>query len=108
MLYELRTYRANPGKMPELLEQFRSHTKGMLERHGMVNVGYWLNAVGGRSDELIYMLAFEDAGQRERAWAAFHADPEWIAYVKDASTRPPLVDHIENRLLNATDFSPLG
>lgn len=108
MLYELRTYHANPGKMPELLAQFRTQTRALLERHGMVNVGYWLNDVGGHSDELIYMLAFEDAGQRERAWDAFHADPDWLAYVQGAAGHPPLVAHIENRLLKPTDFSPLS
>lgn len=108
MIYELRIYRAAPGKLPALLARFRDHTLALFEKHGMQNVGYWLNAVGGRSDELWYVLAFEDMGHQEQAWAAFQADPEWQKVKADSERDGPLLDHIENRLLRPTDFSPLA
>jgi len=108
MIYELRIYRAAPGKLPALLSRFRDHTLALFEKHGMQNVGYWLNAVGGRSDELWYVLAFEDMGHQERAWAAFQADPTWQKVKAESERDGPLLDHIENRLLRPTDFSPLS
>ena len=49
MIYELRIYTACQGRMPDLLARFRDHTLRIFERHGMKNVGYWLNTVGGRT-----------------------------------------------------------
>jgi hypothetical protein len=108
MIYELRIYTAHPGKMGALLSRFRDHTTAIFERHGIKNVGYWLNSVGGRNDELWYMLAFDDMGHRQRAWAAFGADPEWQRVRAESEREGPLVHHIENRLMTPTDFSPLG
>ena len=68
---------------------------------------YWTNAIGGRSDELWYLLAFEDMAQRDAAWAAFQADPDWKQARAASETDGPLVHHIENRILRPTDFSPL-
>ena len=41
-----------------------------FEKHGIANVGYWLNSIGGRSDELWYIVGFESLAQREQAWAS--------------------------------------
>jgi len=107
MIHELRIYTAHPGKMGALLARFRDHTTGLFERHGITNVGYWLNSIGGRSDELWYILGYEDLGQRDRAWAAFQADPDWKKARADSEKDGPLVHHLENRILTPTNFSPL-
>lgn len=107
VIYELRIYTANPGKMGALQARFRDHTVNLFEKHGMKNVGYWVNSIGGHSDELWYMLAFDDLGHRERSWAAFAADPEWQAAREESEKAGPLVHHIENRIMSPTDFSPL-
>ncbi len=107
MIHELRIYTAHPGKMGALQARFRDHTLAIFERCGIRNVAYWTNSIGGRSDELWYVLAFDDAGQREQAWATFINDPEWRAVRAESEKDGPLVHHIENRLLAPTDFSPL-
>lgn len=107
MIYELRIYTAHPGKLGPLLARFRDHTLGLFERHGITNVGYWLNSIGGRNDELWYILGFEDLAQRDRAWAAFQADPDWQKARADSEKDGPLVHHLENRILSPTSFSPL-
>lgn len=107
MIHELRIYTAAPGKMPDLLARFRDHTMDLFEKHGITNVGYWLNSIGGRNDELWYMLAFESLAQREQAWAAFVADPEWAKVRAESEADGPLLSHLENRIMNPTDFSPL-
>lgn len=107
MIYELRTYHAMPGKLPALQARFRDHTTALFEKHGMKNVGYWTNVIGGSSDEMIYMLAFEDLGHRERAWAAFQADPEWQRLRAESERDGTLNHRFENQILAPTDFSPL-
>ena len=108
MIYELRIYTAMPGKMPALLTRFRDHTCEIFERHGMKNVGYWLNAVGGRTDELWYILAYDSLAAREKAWESLMADTHWHKIRADSEVDGPLVHHAENRFMNPTDFSPLG
>ena len=91
MIHELRIYTAESGKMPALLARFRDHTtESGFEKHGITNVGYWLNSIGGRTDELWYIVAFESLAAREQAWASFVADPEWKK-VRAESSRP--TDH---------------
>ena len=53
-VYELRTYTAAPGKMPELQKRFRDHTMQIFEKHGMKNIGYWVAA--DKPDTLIYII----------------------------------------------------
>lgn len=107
MIHELRIYTAHPGKMGELLTRFNDHTLGLFEKHGITNVGYWMNSIGGRSDELWYILGFENLAHREQAWADFAADPDWKKVRAESELNGPLVHHIENRILNPTRFSPL-
>ena len=66
MIYEYRAYEAAPGKLEALNARFRNHTLGIFERHGIKNIGYWTASVGDYSDRLIYIVAFEDEGHRER------------------------------------------
>lgn len=108
MLYEYRVYEAMPGKLPDLQARFRNHTLGIFERHGIKNIGYWTSEVGDFSDRLIYIVAFEDAGQREKAWGSFRNDPEWQKVRSESEANGPLVKSVFNTLLAPTDYSPLG
>ena len=107
MIYEYRVYEAMPGKLPEVNARFRNHTLRIFERHGIKNIGYWTAGVGDYSDRLIYIIAFEDAAQRERAWASFRADPEWDRVRSESEANGPLVARVFNTLLAPTDYSPL-
>lgn len=107
MIYELRIYTAHPGKMGSLQARFRDHTCTLFEKHGIKNVGYWTNSIGGRSDELWYMVAFDDLDHRQKAWAAFGADADWQKARAESEKDGPLVHHTENRIMTPTNFSPL-
>ena len=107
MIYELRTYEALPGKLGELHRQFREQTAPLFERHGMHAVGFWTYAHGGWSDQLVYMLAFEDMADREARWAAFYADPDWQASTQSRAANPT-VARIRSDFLRPTDYSPLA
>ena len=84
-VYELRTYTAPPGKTADLLARFRQHTLKLFERHGMVNVGYWvpMDEKDGSANKLIYLLEHKSRAAADASWKAFGADPEW----KDVSKK---------------------
>ena len=105
MIYEYRAYEANPGKLPDLQARFRNHTMKIFERHGMKNVAYW--TVEGEANRLDYILAFDNADQQRRAWAAFGEDPEWQKVKSESEVNGALVANVTSTLLTPTDFSPL-
>jgi uncharacterized protein (DUF1330 family) len=108
MLYELRTYTCNDGKLPELHKRFREHTNRLFEKHGMTLVGYW-NPTDGENAEntLIYVLSFPNKDARNKAFQAFAADPEWQAAYKASHADGPLVKKVISQLMTPTDYSPL-
>jgi hypothetical protein len=107
MIYELRTYQAAPGKMSALQARFREHSVSLLGRHGIQIVGFWTYTYGGWSDQLVYLLAFEDIADRERKWASFQADPEWQRVREESQRDGPLTARIRSDILRPEDYSPL-
>lgn len=107
MVHELRIYTAAPGRLAALQARFRDHTCALFEKHGIANVAYWTNAIGGPNDELWYVLGYESLEARAAAWASFAADPAWHQVRAESERDGPLVARIENRIIAMTDFSPL-
>ncbi len=106
MIYELRIYEAAPGKLPALNERFATITLGYFKTYGIRVVGFWTEDVG-ISNRLTYMLAFDDAAHRDRAWAAFRADPERVKAFAETEKNGPLVNRITNALMRPTAYSPM-
>jgi hypothetical protein len=112
-LFELRTYTTTPGKLPDLHARFRDHTIALFQKHGMTNVIYWqlLPDQPNAETTLIYLLAHKDAEAAKAAFAAFRADPDWIA-AKDASEKKAgesltVQDGVQSVMMKPTDYSPL-
>ncbi|RYY73441.1 MAG: NIPSNAP family protein [Gammaproteobacteria bacterium] len=106
-VYELRIYTTHPGKMPNLLARFKNHTCKLFERHGMVNVGYWVPADKKDSNKLYYMLKHESRAAAEASWKAFGADPEWIKVSTESEAKGKIVAGVESTFLTSTEFSAL-
>jgi len=77
MIYELRRYECMPGKIGNLHELMETLAIPVFERLGMKVVGCWTPAVGDDENTLVYLLAYEDMGARQKAWDKFWVDPEW-------------------------------
>ncbi|MFO1149885.1 MAG: NIPSNAP family protein [Alsobacter sp.] len=105
MIYEMRTYRCLPGRLPALLKRFQEHTLRIWDRHGIRQAGFWTYAVGPSNNELVYLLAWETMAEREQKWPAFASDPEWIAARSASEADGPIVENITNAFLQPTDFS---
>jgi hypothetical protein len=84
VIYELRIYRCVPNRLPALLKRFETNTLRIWEKHGIRQAGFWTTVIGESNQELTYLLAWESLAEREKKWAAFQTDPEWIA-ARDAS-----------------------
>src|SRR6516225_4115705 len=105
MIYELRIYRALPGRLPNLLDRFRNHTLRIWERHGIRQAGFWTTLVGESIYDLTYLLAWESLAEREKKWAAFMTDPEWLKVRAESEKDGPINANVSNSLLVPTDFS---
>jgi hypothetical protein len=107
-VFELRTYTAPEGKLPNLLARFRDHTLEIFERHGMHNVGYWVpQDAPASSNTLIYVIAHDSRDAATKSWDAFRNDPEWKKVSAESQVDGPIVSKVESVFMNAADFSPI-
>lgn len=84
MIYEWRVYETIPGRRKALNERFAKHTMTLFEKHGTKVVCFWERKLGGTTNTLYYMLAFEDLVHLEDAWKNFREDPEWQKVAADS------------------------
>ncbi len=61
--------------------------------------------VGPTNQALYYLLAWESLAEREKKWAAFASDPEWLAKRAETEKDGPIITHFENMILQPTAFS---
>ena len=107
MIHELRIYRCAPGRLPALNKRFETVTLKLWEKHGIRQVGFWTVVIGATNHDLYYLLEWESLAERERKWAAFQADPEWIAARAQTEKDGQLIAHITNHILQPTAYSKL-
>lgn len=107
MIYEMRIYRALPGRLPVLLSRFKEKTLPIWERHGIRQVGFWTTLVGDSSSDLTYLLAFDSLADRETKWSAFQADPAWHKERAESEKDGPILANVKNSFLTPTSFSAL-
>ena len=100
-VYELRWYRAHPGKLAEWF----GHTRAILpirEKYSR-NVAYWQTEVS-QLNEGVHLWVYRDLNERAAARAKALADPEWQAFIGKAL---PLLVSMQAVVLNPTPVSPM-
>jgi hypothetical protein len=81
--YELRIYKAQPGKRDALAARFASRTAATYARHGITNVGYFIPEQSDKElgidaeDTFIYIRGYPSKAERDRRLKAAHDDPEF-------------------------------
>lgn len=103
--FEMRVYYAAPGKLDDLHARFRDHTCKLFEKHGMVNIGYWV-PIENAENKLVYVLAYPSREAREKSWKAFMSDADWQKAWKESEKNGKLVTKAETSFMEATDYSP--
>jgi len=107
VVYELRVYHANEGKLDALLARFRDHTVEIFKRHGMKSVANWTptdEPLKGRT--LIYILKHPSREAATANWKAFREDPEWVKVSTASEVNGKLVEKVDSTYMTLTDFSP--
>ncbi len=107
MLYEQRIYTCLPGRLPALNRRFETVTLKLWEKHAIRQVGFWTTLVGEDANDLTYLLAWESMAERERKWAAFGTDPEWLKARAESERDGPILARIRNQFLAPTAYSAL-
>jgi len=105
MIYELRVYHAVPGRLPDLLKRFDTITLKIWEKHGIQQAGFWTVLVGESNQALYYLLKWDSLAEREKKWAAFGADPEWLSARAKTEENGAIVANVKNFILTPTEFS---
>lgn len=103
--YEFRIYTAAEGKLDALHARFRDHTIKLFEKHGMVNIGYWV-PVDNKDNKLYYLLRHKTPAAKDASWKAFIGDADWKKAAAESEKNGKLVAKIESIVLHTTDFSP--
>jgi len=106
VVYELRVYHANEGKLDALIARFRDHTDALFKKHGMTSLAYWTptdEPLKGRT--LIYILKHPSREAATANWKAFHEDPEWIKVSTASEVNGKLVEKVDSTYMTLADFS---
>ena len=105
MILEMRIYRCVPGRLPALLKRFETITLKLWAKHGIKQAGFFTTLIGESNQELTYFLAWDSLADREKKWAAFQSDPDWISARAKTEEDGPIVGNIVSQLLVPTAFS---
>ena len=106
-VFELRIYRTNKGKLPNLDARFRDNTIRIFNRFGILSVAYWHPVDEPDSkDTLIYIIKHDSRAAAKKSWPAFLADPEWKKAASESGVgrlaKPPAATYMK-----ATDYSAI-
>ena len=107
-VFELRNYRS-PGEPAgrRKIEMFEAGGElALFRRLGMQTVFFGRDLVGTGLPALTYMLVFADVAAREKTWATFRDDAEWLK-LRDQPAFVDIVSGIDSALLRPTDYSQI-
>ena len=107
--FELRVYHSPTLRQLHMLhERFAGHEIEIFHRSGVHPVLYADTVIGPDLPNLTYLIPFASLGDREKAWNAFGADPEWIKVRAESVARGgQIVDNNDISLWRAAAFSPI-
>lgn len=108
-VFELRIYRCNAGKLPNLDARFRDHTIRIFKRHGIQSVAYWHPTDEPDSqDTLIYVIRHDSRDAAKASWQAFGADDEWKKVAAQSQKDGKFLrERPESIYMQATDYSAI-
>lgn len=103
---QLRIYDVPRANEALFHQRFRDHAMRIMARYGFRIRAIWRSEQEERT-EFVYLLDWPDVAAMNAAWAAFLADPEWIAIKKETSARDGrYVNSVAARTLEPLPWSP--
>ena len=107
MLYELRRYDVVAGKLPALVDRFGSFSVQKWKDYGIRLVGFWTPLLGEKSNQVVYIWAWESFEERTKKMGAWRADPARARKWEETEKDGPLVKRVYNQLMEGTAYSQL-
>jgi hypothetical protein len=109
-VFEMRTYEShNEGAGLKKIEMFeKAGELAIFRRLGLAPVFFGRDIVGPRMPSLTYMVGFADMAAREKGWATFGEDPEWVKLrATPGYANADIMTNISMQLLRPTDYSQI-
>jgi hypothetical protein len=107
--FELRIYHSPTQRQLRLVhERFAGPEIKIFHRSGVHPLFYADTIIGRELPNLTYLIPFATLADREKAWDAFGADPEWLkARAESVAKGGQIVNYNNLSLWRATPFSPI-
>ena len=108
-IFELRVYHSpSAWQLKALHERFAGPEIKIFHRVGVHPILYSSTLFGPNKPNLVYLTPFDSLDAREKAWAKFGADPEWIKVRKESIERSGQISSvIQISLHRAAPYSPV-
>ena len=91
-----------------LHDRFSGPEIKIFHRVGIRPLFYTSTVIGQNIPNLTYLIPFENLAEREKAWNAFGADPEWVKVRKESIDKHGQISSvIQISLFKATEYSPI-
>jgi hypothetical protein len=106
-VFELRIYESPTWRqLGYLHDRFAGGEIELFHKNGIYPVLYADTLIGPNQPNMAYLIPFESQAHREKAWAAFRDNPDWLK-LRDESIRRggEIVRNITNMILTPADFS---
>jgi hypothetical protein len=105
MLIDHRTYTVRPGQLKVFLKLYGELGFPVQKRYLGEPFGWFVSHDIGPLNQVVHMWKYADLADREQRRAKLFADPDWQAYLDQAS---PLLASMENKILRPAPFFELG
>ena len=108
-IFELRVYHSPTARQNKALHQrFSGAEIKIFHRTGVHPILYTTTVFGANRPNLTYLIPFDTLAAREKAWAAFGADEEWVRVRKESIDRSGQISSVMNMsLYKAMPYSPI-
>jgi hypothetical protein len=108
-VFELRTYESqNESLLARKIRMFGAGEVGIFRKVGAQPVLFAEAIAGSKLPHLSYMLGYENLAAREKVWAAFGADPDWVKLrTTPEFSLPGMVVNISNSMLSVVNGSDI-
>lgn len=106
-VFELRIYESPTWRqLGYLHDRFAGGEIELFHKSGIYPVLYADTLIGPNQPNMAYLIPFESHAHREKAWAAFRGNPDWVK-LRDESIRRggEIVRNITNMILSPAGFS---
>ena len=108
-LFELRVYHSPRfSQLQALHNRFNNAEIKIFHRSGIHPVLYGSTVVGPNQPNLTYLIPFDSLAAREKAWAAFGADPDWIKTRQESVEKYGQITAVNDiAIYRAAAYSPI-